>query len=81
VFIIDYKNLQQFQSVVYSKSFDVICLTETWLSDTIFDNKILPTNFTLYHQDCQSHGGGVRLLQAYTCLDLASRENLTIMSF
>jgi len=31
--------LHKFQSLVYSKSFDVISLTETWLSDSTFDNK------------------------------------------
>ena len=50
---------QQFQSLVYSKSFDIIGLTETWLSDSIFNNEILPSNFTMYRQDCQSRGGGV----------------------
>jgi len=51
--------LQQFQSlVVYSKSFDIICLTETWLSDRLFDNEILLSNFTMCRQDRQSRRGG-----------------------
>ena len=32
------------QSLVY----DIICITETWLHDQIFNNEILPTNYTIY---------------------------------
>ena len=36
--------LQQFQSLMYSKSFDIIiALTETWLTDSIFDNEFYLT--------------------------------------
>ena len=51
--------LLNFQSLVYSKSFDIIGLTETWLSDCIFDNEILPCNYTLFRKDRPSRGGGV----------------------
>ena len=48
-----------FQSYVYSSDFDVICLTETWLSDFIYDQEILPTNYNIYRRDRPSRGGGV----------------------
>ena len=51
--------LKQFQSLVYSKSLDLIGLTETWLNEYIFDNEILPSNYTLFRKDHPSHGGGV----------------------
>ena len=47
------------QSFVYSSSFDVICITETWLSDFIYDKEILPYKFTFYRRDRGSRGGGV----------------------
>jgi len=44
---------------VYSHSPDIIGVTETWLSDKIFDNKILPSNYTIICKDHDSRGGGV----------------------
>ena len=38
---------------------DILCLSETWLSDYIFDNEILPAGYTIYRRDRQSWGGGV----------------------
>ena len=51
--------LSLFQSYVYSSDFDVICLTETWLSESVFDQEILPTNYNIYRKDRPSRGGGV----------------------
>ncbi len=34
-------------------------MTETWLTDSIFDNEILPPHFTIYRKDRGSRGGGV----------------------
>ena len=39
--------------------FNILCVTETWLSDSIFDYEILPTCYTLYRNDRNSRGGGV----------------------
>ena len=46
------------QSLVYSSTFNIIGLTETWLSDSI---EILPTGYTIYRLDRPSKGGGVLL--------------------
>ena len=51
--------LSLFQSYIYSSDFDVICLTETWLSESVFDQEILPTNYNIYRKDRPSRGGGV----------------------
>ena len=51
--------LSIFQSYVYSSDFDVICLTETWLSESVFDQEILPINYNIYRKDRHSRGGGV----------------------
>jgi len=45
---------KQFQSLAYSKSFDIIALTEIWLTNSIYDSEILPTNYTLFYKDCPS---------------------------
>ena len=37
----------------------MFCITETWLSSTVLDNEILPSNFSLYRKDRESRGGGV----------------------
>ena len=44
------------QSLVYSKSFHLLCITETWLSSDIADNEILPQGYTIYRRDRSSHG-------------------------
>ena len=51
--------LSLFQSYVYSSDYDIVCLTETWLTDSVFDQEILPTNYSIFRKDRPSHGGGV----------------------
>ena len=45
--------------MIYSHDYDIIAISETWLSDNIFDNEILPTNYTIHRCDRGSRGGGV----------------------
>jgi len=70
--------LHELQSVVYSKSYDIICLTETWLSDTIYDSEILPYNYTIFCKDRQSHGGSVLVAvdNRIPCHQIDSPEDL-----
>ena len=51
--------LSEFQSYVYSSTHDVLVLTETWLSQEIFDKEILPTGFNIYRNNRASSGEGV----------------------
>ncbi len=51
--------LNKFQSYVYSKAYDIVCITETWLNEMINDNEILPENYTIYRNDRGTRGGGV----------------------
>ena len=44
---------------MYSNSFDIICVCETWLSDFVYDHEVLPTNYVIYRKDRPSRGGGV----------------------
>jgi len=39
-----HKHINAFQSYVYSENFDIFEITETWLSNYIFTNEILPSN-------------------------------------
>ena len=53
--------MSQFQSFVYASDFQIIGLSETWLSDNITDLEILPQAYSLYRKDRESRGGGVML--------------------
>ena len=76
--------LSLFQSYIYSSDFDVICLTETWLSESVFDQEILPTNYNIYRKDRPSRGGGVLIAIKSTisasvvCSDPVSYTHLTL---
>jgi len=43
--------LLDFQSVVYAGKPDIVTVSETWLDDTVFDHKILPTVYTIFQKD------------------------------
>ena len=53
--------LNDFQRLLYSYSFDLFGVTESWLTNKIVDNDILPHVYTLIHEDRGSRGGGVML--------------------
>ena len=53
--------LAQFHSLIYSKDCDIIAITETWLSENVLDQEIIPTGYTIYRKDRSSRGGGVML--------------------
>ena len=53
------RKLNKFQSFIYSNSYEIVCITETWLSDAVFDNEIIPKNYSIYRKDRKSRGGGV----------------------
>ena len=47
------------RSCIYSKSLDLICITETWLHDSILNTEIFSHNYTIYWRDRGSRGGGI----------------------
>ena len=53
--------LNLIQSFIYGSPFKIIAITETWLTDYILDNEILPTGFKIFRNDRDSRGGGVLL--------------------
>ena len=46
---------------MYSRSPDIIAVTETWLTDKILDNEILPSDYSIIRKDRHTRGGGVML--------------------
>ena len=69
--------LSLFQSYIYSSDYDIICLTETWLTDLIFDQEILPTSYNIYRKDRPSRGGGVLIAIKDTIPALVIPSNLS----
>ena len=53
--------LSTFQSFVFSTGYNLICVTETWLSDHIFDHEIIPSQYSIYRNDRTTRGGGVMI--------------------
>ncbi len=76
--------LKQFQTFVYSRSLDVIALTETRQTDKTQDNEILPSVYLLYHSDRSSCGNEAMIcisskipshfIQSYFSIDVTSIE-------
>ena len=72
--------LCDFQSFIYSSSFNVIAIVENWLSPFIADNEIFPTGFTIHSKDRESCGGGVLLAinDSWPSLQLQSPPDLEV---
>ena len=80
--------LNSFQPFVYAHSFDVIALTETWLTAKILDKDILPTGYCVYCSDRLFRGGGVmigvscknssRLIKSHSSIDMVTVELLVL---
>lgn len=51
-------------------SADVVCVTETWLTDTIPDSAVSMNNYVLFRRDRPNHAGGIA---AYINCDIPSQ--------
>ena len=74
--------LSDFQSFVYSNPFEIYCITETWLSDFVYDHEIIPSKFNIYRKDRKSHGGGVLVAvsESFQSSIIPSPKNLELIS-
>ena len=74
--------LSNFQSFVYSNPFEIYCITETWLSDFVYDHEIIPSKFNIYCKDRKSRGGGVLVAVSESLQSsiIPSPENLELIS-
>ena len=50
---------QSFLCLLCINFYDIIAITETWLSNSMYDNEILPTGYSIYRNDRTTRGGGV----------------------
>ena len=55
------KQISKFQSYIYATDHDIIAITETWMSESIYSNEILPNNYNIIRKDRDTRGGGVLL--------------------
>ena len=53
------QSCDQFQSFVYTGDFDIVCVTETWLTDAVSNAELLPNSYSVFRRDRVSRGGGV----------------------
>ena len=67
---------------MYASRYNIFCLTETWLSDFVFDREVLPRDFVIYRTDRPSRGGGVLIAvhDSIFSLSVPSPSNLEIVS-
>ena len=50
------------QILIFSVPNHIFCLTETWLTESVYNNEIIPTNYTTYCGDRGSRGGGIAIV-------------------
>lgn len=67
---------------MYSSDYQIVAVSETWLSDYICDKEILPTGYSIYRKDRQSRGGGVLLAvdQRIRSIILPTPSNLEVLT-
>ena len=53
--------IDELECVVNQNDSDIVCITETWLSDEIPDNAIAMHGFSLFRKDREKRGGGVAI--------------------
>ena len=54
-------NLERFQNFVYSDDLDIVCANETWLSENVYNAKILHSGYRIVRKDRKTRGAGVLL--------------------
>ncbi len=54
--------LDYVQTLLISKSIDILCITESWLHSQIFNNEFVPPSYTVYRRDRNRRGGGVLII-------------------
>jgi len=73
--------LNNFSSFVYTSKYKVYGITETWLSDHIYNNEILPIDYVIYRKDHSSRGGGI-MLTCNNCISsrcLPTPQNIEVL--
>lgn len=63
------------QDLVYTGMFDLVCICETWLNDTVLNNEILP-GYSIFRRDRVSKTGGGVLIAVKSDLHAVRRADL-----
>ena len=61
--------------LVHSGDFDIVCICETWLNHTVFDNEILP-NYSIFRRDRKDRTGGGILVAVKSDIKASRRSDL-----
>ena len=58
-------------------TFYILCITETWLDDTVFNHEVECQGYTLFRNDRNRHGGGVAIY-AKDNLDVILKQDFNL---
>jgi len=74
--------IHNLQSYNYSKDFDVIAITETWLTKHIHTNELLPCSYNILQKDRDERRGGVilALKDSISFRKLSNPNDLEVLS-
>jgi len=70
--------LNNFRCFVYTSKYKVYGITETWLSDHIYNNEILPIDYVIYRKDHSRCGGRV-MLACISSRRLPTPQNIEVL--
>ena len=51
------------QTLLHCQGLDLMAVTETFLSDAIYDGELVGAGYSVYRRDRAKHGGGVMLIR------------------
>lgn len=75
-----WKHIDEIRFHFQSEFYDIIAVSETWLSSDIFDTQVSLVNYTLVRFDRFRHGGGVAIFLKkcleYTNVQTSSLQHL-----
>lgn len=63
------------QDLVYSGGYDLVCISETWLNESILDSEILP-GYSIYRRDRAGKTGGGVLTAIKSDIQASRRSDL-----
>ena len=79
-----WKKIDEIKILIHQNSFDILAISETWLSDKIPNELVNIPGFNVYRKDRPSHGGGVLIYIKETlphtyCPDLTNFNNTEVV--
>jgi exonuclease III len=65
-----------FQDLVYSGNYDVVCVCETWLNNSVLSSEIIPNYGTVFRRDRTGRIGGGVLVAIKSGIQVTRRHDL-----